>query len=215
MLQSHAGIFEGTTEFQEISTEQVVTFDFSGLKGQPTIFNAQVFSVLSLVSADIVNNGKKCKQLLKINSQLQETDMAHYIVNIGEAQNLIQPKYQRSVNLLADMMDSMGDNYAGVILSVNSLQGVLFERGSGNHHDPYVTAVKRIFGLMQYRVFAQTSETDIELLANALAGSMNQSELETLPRLSKGQLFMNIAGVGNLVFNQELMEGEERRVGKF
>lgn len=33
------------------------------------------------------------------------------------------------------------------------------------------------------------------LLANALSGSMNQSELETLPRLAKGQLFMNIAGV--------------------
>lgn len=213
MLQSYAGIFEGTTEFQDISNEKVVTFDFAALRGQPNIFNAQIFSVLSLVSADVTNNGKKCKQLMRQNSQLKEADLPHYIVNIGDAQHLINPKYQRSVDLLADMMDGMGDNFAGVILSVNSLQGILFESGAGSHNDPYVVAVKRIFGLMQYRIFAQTSETDIPLLANALAGSMNQSELETLPQLSQGQLFMNIAGVGNIVFNQQLMASEVARYG--
>ena len=66
---------------------------------------------------------------------------------------------------------------------------------------------------MQYRVFAQTAETDIPLLANALAGSMNKSELETLPKLRKKQLFMNIAGVGNLVFKQQFLSGEEERYG--
>ena len=66
---------------------------------------------------------------------------------------------------------------------------------------------------MQYRVFAQTDETSVPLLANALTSSMNQSELETLPRLSKGQLFMNIAGVGNLVFNQQLLQSEVQRYG--
>ena len=66
---------------------------------------------------------------------------------------------------------------------------------------------------MQYRVFAQTSETDVPLLGNALAGSMNQSELENLPKLKKGQLFMNIAGVGNIVFNQQLMDYDYERYG--
>lgn len=213
LLTTNADMFEGTTEFQDISSEQVVTFDFSGLKGTPHLLNAQIFSVLSLVSADIVNNGKRCKQLLKANTNLSEMDMQHYIVNISEAQTLINPKYESSVELLADMIDTMGENFSGVVLSVNSLRGILFESGAGNHKDPYVTAVQRIFGLMQYRVFAQTDETTIPLLANALIGSMNQSELETLPRLIKGQLFMNIAGVGNLVFNQQLLAPELERYG--
>lgn len=213
LLTTNADMFEGTTEFQDISSEQVVTFDFSGLKGTPHLLNAQIFSVLSLVSADIVNNGKRCKQLLKANTNLSEMDMQHYIVNISEAQTLINPKYESSVELLADMIDTMGENFSGVVLSVNSLRGILFESGAGNHKDPYVTAVQRIFGLMQYRVFAQTDETTIPLLANALIGSMNQSELETLPRLIKGQLFMNISGVGNLVFNQQLLAPELERYG--
>lgn len=213
MLQTQAGIFEGTTEFQDISHEQVVTFDFSALKGQPSIFNAQVFSVLSLVSADVTNNGKRIKQALQQNPRLEEADLPHYVVNIADAQNLITPKYQRSVDLLADMMDGMGDNYAGIILSVHSLQGILFERGGVAYDAAYATAVKRIFGLMQYRVFAQTSETDRQLLAEALAGSMTPSELETLPKLEAGDLFMNIAGVGNLVFRQELLGNERQRYG--
>lgn len=213
MLTSNASMFEGITEFQDISTEQVVTFDLSGLKNMPNLLNAQIFSVLSLVSADIVNNGKRCKRLLKENPKLSEMDLEHYIVNISEAQTLINPRYETSVKLLADVIDSMGENFAGVVLSVNSLQGILFEAGSGNYKDPYVIAVKRIFELMQYRVFAQTDETSVPLLANALTSSMNQSELETLPRLSKGQLFMNIAGVGNLVFNQQLLQSEVQRYG--
>ena len=159
LLTTNEEMFEGTTEFQDISSEQVVTFDFSGLKGTPHLLNAQIFSVLSLVSADIVNNGKRCKQLLKATPNLTEMDMEHYIVNISEAQTLINPKYESSVELLADMIDSMGENFAGVVLSVNSLRGILFEAGAGNHKDPYVTSVQRIFGLMQYRVFAQTDET--------------------------------------------------------
>ncbi|KAF1260965.1 virulence factor [Streptococcus agalactiae] len=213
LITSNGDMFEGTTEFKDISSEQVVTFNFAGLKSSPNLLNAQILSVLSLVSADILNNSKKCQQLRRENPSLSEMDMLHYIVNISDAQTLINPKFESSVTLLADIIDSMGDNYAGVVLSVNSLQGLLFEEGAGSHKDPYILAVKRIFGLMQYRVFAQTDETSIPLLANALAGSMNQSELETLPRLSRGQLFMNIAGVGNIVFNQQLLQSENVRYG--
>ncbi|WP_314580325.1 virulence factor [uncultured Streptococcus sp.] len=213
LLTTNADMFEGTTEFQDISTEQVVTFDLSGLKAIPNLLNAQIFSVLSLVSADIVNHGKRCKQFLKASPEKSEMDMPHYIVNISEAQTLINPKYESSVKLLADIIDSMGENFAGVVLSVNSLRGILFESGSATFKDPYVTAVQRIFGLMQYRVFAQTDDTSVPLLANALSGSMNQSELETLPRLTKGQLFMNISSVGNIVFNQQLLAPEIERYG--
>ena len=213
LLTTNADMFEGTTEFQDISREQVVTFDLSGLKAMPNLLNAQIFSVLSLVSADIVNHGKRCKQTLKASPDKNEMDMPHYIVNISEAQTLINPKYESSVKLLADIIDSMGENFAGVVLSVNSLRGILFESGSATFKDPYVTAVQRIFGLMQYRVFAQTDDTSVPLLANALSGSMNQSELETLPRLTKGQLFMNISSVGNIVFNQQLLAPEIERYG--
>ncbi|HEN6156962.1 virulence factor [Streptococcus dysgalactiae] len=213
LLSSHAAIFEGTTAFRDISTEQVVTFDLSGLVDSPHLLNAQVFSLLSLMSADIVNNGKQCRQRLKTHPHLTEMDMPHYIVTISDAQTLMTPQYEQSVSLLASVIDRMGYNFAGVILSVHSLEGILLESNQTSAKDPYVLAVRRIFGLMQYRVFAQTDETSIGLLSNALHGAMNASELETLPRLAKGQLLMNIAGVKNIVFNQQFLAQELERYG--
>lgn len=213
LLQEHAATFEGTTEFQDISSEQVVTFSFQSLKGDAAIYNAQTFSVLSMLSADIVNNGKRCRQLLKADPNKEISDLPHYVVNISGANHIIDPKYAQSVTLLADIISEMGDNFAGVVLSVNSLQGILFESTAGSHADPYMIAVKKIFGLMQYRLFGQQDETSVSLLANALVGSMTKSELETLPRMLKGQLFMNIAGVGNRVFTQELLKEDLERYG--
>ena len=209
---SNADMFNGSTEFQDISSEQVVTFDLRGVKGK--LLNVQMLSVLSLVSADMTNHGKRCNAMLQEDKTLTEMDMPHTIINVSQAQTLINPRYEKSVESLADMIEIMSSNYGGIVLSVSSLQGILFEEGSGSHKDPYNIAVKKIFGMMQYRVFAQTDETTIPLLANALRGSMNQSELETLPRLTKGQLFMNIAGQGNIVFNQQLLQPELERYGE-
>lgn len=209
---SNADMFNGSTEFQDISSEQVVTFDLRGVKGK--LLNVQMLSVLSLVSADMTNHGKRCNAMLQEDKSLTEMDMPHTIINVSQAQTLINPRYEKSVESLADMIEIMSSNYGGIVLSVSSLQGILFEEGSGSHKDPYNIAVKKIFGMMQYRVFAQTDETTIPLLANALRGSMNQSELETLPRLTKGQLFMNIAGQGNIVFNQQLLQPELERYGE-
>ncbi|WP_019789886.1 hypothetical protein [Streptococcus sobrinus] len=213
MLSSYSEIFDGTTKFQDISSEKVVTFDFTGLRDNESLFNAQVFNVLSIISADLLNNGKRCKQELKANPQLTEEDMSHYIVNISDAQTLINPKYERSVEMLADVIGYMGDNFGGVVLSVNSLQGILLDSGGGAEKDPYVIAVRRIFEMMQYRVMAQTSETAIPLLANALIGSMTESELQALPNLTKGQLFLNIAGYGNIIFNQDQLSFGNQRYG--
>ena len=130
MQSSYAGIFEGITQFQSISNEKVVTFDFSSLIGEPEVLNAQIFSVLTLLSADITNNGKRCRQFLKQNNNFKETDLPHYIVNISAAQNILKPKYKRSVDLLASIMDGMSNSFAGMILNLSSLTGILGEATS-------------------------------------------------------------------------------------
>lgn len=211
MQSSYAGVFEGITQFQSISAEKVVTFDFSSLVDEPEVLNAQIFSVLTLLSADITNNGKRCRQFLKQNSKFKETDLPHYIVNISAAQNILKPKYKRSVDLLASIMDGMSNSFAGMVLNLSSLTGILGEATSLDN--PYTIAIQQIFGLMQYRVFARSSEDDVARLARALAGQMTPSELMLLKTMNVGQIFMNIAGVGNIFFKQELIGHEKSRYG--
>ncbi len=213
MQSSYAGIFEGVTQFQNISAEKVVTFDFSALTGEPAVLNAQIFSVLTLLSADITNNGKRCRKFLKDHrgEGYKETDLPHYIVNMSAAQSILKPEYRRSVDLLASLMDGMSNSFAGMILNISSLVGIIGE--STSLDNPYTIAIQRIFGLMQYRVFARSAEEDITRLARALAGQMTKSELSLLGKMNVGQLFMNIAGVGNIFFTQQLIGEEVKRYG--
>lgn len=211
MQSSYASMFEGTTQFKNISNEKVVTFDFSSLVGEPNVLNAQIFSVLTLLSADVTNNGKRCRNFLKKNPNFTETDLPHYIVNLSAVQKILKPEYRRSVDLLANIADGMANSFAGMILNISSLTGILGE--SQSLDNPYVIAIQRIFGLMQYRVFARSSEEDVNRLAKGLAGQMTRSELELLKSMTVGQLFMNIAGVGNIFFKQQLMEHEVERYG--
>lgn len=212
LLSTKGDMFNGVTEFQDVSQEQVVTYDVSKLLGQQGIFNAQVFSVLSLLSADILNHAKKNRALVKQQPEMKDT-LKYYAVNFNNAENIIHRNFPMGVELMVQMVEKMSENYAGVIIGVKSLQGILFERGAGSGYDPFVVAVKKLFGIMQYRIFAQTSETDIPLLADALAGSLSESEIGYLPNLAKEQLFFNITGETNLVFTQQLFEQQLERYG--
>lgn len=66
MLTTKAEMSDGITTFPDLTNEPVVTFNIRGLLAQdPGTFNAQIFSVLTLLSADIVKNGNYYRRLLK------------------------------------------------------------------------------------------------------------------------------------------------------
>ena len=209
-LQSnYQSTFDTYTEFEDLSSEQVVTFNLSGLTGDQRILNLQLFQVLSLISSYVVNNGKVQRQIRRENRNIPLDHLTHYIVNISSAQRVFNMAYSQSVTYLANIMEAMGNNFGGIVLEMTSLQNLLVQNDEGLNE--YANAVRRIFSLMQYRVFANTDETVVGQLAQTLSGSMTESELETLPTLQQGQLFMNIAGSRNIVFNQEFLGDEYER----
>ena len=187
-----------------------MTIDLSELTKTPMLLNLQLTQVLSLISSYVVNNGKIQRQKRKQNLSLTHDQLTHYVINISSAQMVLDIRYSQSVTFLADMIEEMGTNYAGVVLEMSSLQNVLVASGNTTL-DIYASSIRRIFSLMQYRVFANTDETTVHLLADALRESMTESELESLPNLVQGQLFLNIAGHGNVVFNQEFLGNELER----
>ena len=208
--KNYGPIFDVYTNFEDLSEEQVVTIDLSELTKTPMLLNLQLTQVLSLISSYVVNNGKIQRQKRKQNLSLTHDQLTHYVINISSAQMVLDIRYSQSVTFLADMIEEMGTNYAGVVLEMSSLQNVLVASGNTTL-DIYASSIRRIFSLMQYRVFANTDETTVHLLADALRESMTESELETLPNLVQGQLFLNIAGHGNVVFNQEFLGNELER----
>ena len=203
-------MLDGITRFPDLSGEQVVTFDIQGLHAQgEAIFNAQLYSVLTLLSADIIKNGQKLRKQLA-DGILDENLISWYYLNIDEVENIINPKFSFGVEFLASMMEQMRKNFCAITMAAPTIKDLIM---AGSTHDPYILAVQKIFSLFQIRFFFQISDDDIPRLATALGGSTTADELQSLTKLQRGHCLMNINGDRNIQFKVDLTADEERRYG--
>lgn len=208
--ESKGDMFDGITRFPDLTNEQVVTFNIQGLlaQGKP-IFNAQIYSVLTLLSADIIKNGMKLRQQLK-NGTLDMYSIPWYYLNVDEVENIINPKFTFGVEFLASMMEQMRKNFCAITMAAPTIKDLIM---NGNSHDPYVLAVQKIFSLFQIRFFFQISDDDLPRLQMAPGGSTTTDELQGLTKLEKTEVLMNINGDRNVQFKVEITHDEERRYG--
>lgn len=210
LLSTKSEMFDGVTTFPDLSKEQVVTFNIKGLLAQdPGTFNAQIFSVLSLLSADIIKNGMHYRRLLK-EGKLDPAFIQWYYLNIDEVENIITPKFTFGVEFLASMMEQMRKNFCAITMAAPTIKDLIM---AGNSQDPYVIAVQKIFSLFQIRFFFQISDDDVPRLTTALGGSTTADELQGLTRLEKAEVLMNINGDRNVQFKVQISADEERRYG--
>ncbi|MFK4949147.1 virulence factor [Lactococcus petauri] len=203
LLNTKPDVFEGTTNFTDLSEEHLVTFDLSGLIGTPDYLNVQLFSVMALISYDVIRNGKIQRERLRNNPRLSESEVEHYIVNITDIGKMLNPRTPSSSELTLQMIDALSQNYAGIIVQAGSFQTILNSGGSGFKAERYQAAMKAIFGMMNYRVFGQTSSADKQLLADILQEEISPYELDAITTLEQGQLYLNIAGRQSIIFSQD------------
>src|SRR3712207_5732340 len=123
-----------------------------------------MYSVLSLLSADIIKNGQKLRQQLKT-GQLDLDFVKWYYLNLDEVENIINPKFTFGVEFLAEMMEQMRKNFCAITMAAPTIKDLIME---GSSHDPYILAVQKIFSLFQIRFFFQISDDDIPRLTTAL-----------------------------------------------
>ncbi|MBZ2406645.1 MULTISPECIES: ATP-binding protein [Liquorilactobacillus] len=209
MKTRESDMFDGHTTIQNFEEQQVVTFDISGLKAHgEDIFNAQVFSVLNLISSHIISNGKKYRNLLK-QHKVDSEDVPRYYLNIDEGENIINPNFTFGVETLASLMEQMRKNFTGITIACPTIKDLIPDVSGVD--SPYLRAVKKIFSLMQYRGFFQLSDDDLPLLAKALGGSTTTEELQSITKLQKKQVLLNINGDRNIVFTVQATKQELNR----
>lgn len=201
-------MFDGRTNFPDLSSTQVVSFNLEGLKAQGQgIFNAQVYSVLTLLSADIIKNGNRQRHMIS-DGTLRPEDVTWYYLNLDEVQNIINPRFSFGVEFLASMMEEMRKNLCAMTMAAPTIKDLIM---GGSSHDPYVIAVQKIFSLFQIRFFFQISDDDLPRLSTALGQSATLDELANLPKLEKTECLMNINGDRNIQFRVQITPDEEKR----
>ncbi|WP_282802526.1 ATPase [Secundilactobacillus kimchicus] len=214
MMQSEADIFDGITRISDFSDEDVVVFDVSGLKAHGLeTFNCQVYSALSLLSADIVNNGKRYRPLYN-NGQIETADIPYYWVSIDEFQNYAREEFANGLDWLASLMEEMAKDFCGVSIAMPTIKEILPADNiqiNTPQAQRFYRAVSKIFGLMTYRCFFQLSDDDIPRLEQALGQSVTAGELRSVAKLRKHMMLLNINGGSNYPFTVEVTRDEVQR----
>ena len=201
-----------TSQFEDFSNEQVVTFDLSGIQ-DTELLNIQLYQVLSIISSYAVANGRRVSEYFRrgiIGGD--KSQRPHSIITINGTHKLFNYRYSESLNFLKDLIENVSSNYSAFIMEMSSLDNILLNANSTDAVD-YVLATRAIFSMMTYRVFSQLGDLTIPRLADALQGEMTESELSSLKYLRDGDFFLNIASVKNLVFNHQL--ADNRSYGKY
>lgn len=205
LLQSQPDMFEGTTNpaFKGLSDEHLVTYDLSGLVGQPEYLNAQLFSVLALISYDVVENGKRQRDRLQKHPRMLESDVDQIVVNITNISQLLSPRYPSASELMNELVESLSQNYAGVIVQAPNVQALLARAGTGEGDKRHYIAMNALFDKMTYRVFAQLGVNDKNLLEEVLKEELGQHELNAITNFEQRQLYLGIHGRRGIIFTQE------------
>ena len=192
------------SNFEDFSRETITTFDLSGIQDE-VLLNIQLYQVLSLIFSYAVNNGKRNTRIFKEGTNLSKDQMKHTVITITVAEKIFNPHNPKSLEFLANTIQNITKNYAAIILEVSNLDGILLTN-SMQSADDYTIATRQVFGSLRYRLFARVQDNTVGLLANSFDGEFTPSELNGLKYLRQGQFFLNIAGVKNLLFNQQLSD---------
>lgn len=208
LLTNRGTMFNGITRFPDLSDEQVVTFNLRGLKAQgQNIFNAQVYSVLTLLSGEIIKNGLAQRRLLQ-EGKITPDEAKWYYLNLDEVENIITPHFGFGVEYLASMMEQMRKNNCAITMAAPTIKDLIV---NVNTDSPYIIAVQKIFSLFQINFFFQISNDDLPRLQIALGQSTSLAELQGLTTLRRGECMMNINGDRNITFKVEATNEELRR----
>lgn len=215
MDNNYGRLFNGHTNVKNFSKEKVVDFDMQSAADMSAgmnanLFQAQFFNYLSMVSAQMILNGRHYRQL-EADGKLVDDKLGfninYYYINIDEAEDYFNPKYPDVVQMIASMMEQMRKNYCAITLSFPTLKDVLISNTShSDNYAAYQDAVSRIFNLIQYFHFFELQGGDLDALRKFFSKNraVSLEQLSTLPNLHKYQVLTIIVGERSYQWTTEL-----------
>ncbi|MBU3174414.1 VirB4 family type IV secretion system protein [Clostridium estertheticum] len=204
MVNNYGYLFNGYSSIENIIEEQVVFFSIKNLRSmKKEIFNAQMFNVLNLLWDNMLQNGKKYKNLFDTNSIAWE-DIVRYLIVIDEAHKIINPENLLAVKFLIEFEREARKYFGGLAFVSQSIRDFIPEGTSSEG----LNEIKTLFELTQYKFIMQQDNNALKTLRTVFEGNFSESEFKKIPVFSEGECILSINSVGNIAFHVEASEKE-------
>ena len=204
LITNYGYIFNGHTSIEDVLSDQIVFFDIKNLAGMKSeIFDAQLFSSLSLCWDNCIKIGRPMKELFD-NHKIAWEDIRRFMVLIDESHKTINANKPHAVDQVSVFAREARKFFGGIYLASQSIRDFVPE-GSSN---TAIDKIKVLFDLSQYKFVLNQDSNAIETIDRVFGHSFTQTELSDIPKLSKGQTILSIQSSRNIAFNIDCTEQE-------
>lgn len=190
MIANYSQIFDGHSTVSNLSDEKIVLFDSSSVSQMTkTVYQAQLFSALSLIWSQALRNGRRQNYRLE-QGEITVDDVEYFNVILDECHNIINAENLFAVDYVKNFEREMRKFNAGVIFATQSPQEMVPDQVE----TAALSALKTVFELTQYKVTMHMDPAQIDKMRQLLGDSLTESDFSKITDLTAGQAIVNAGG---------------------
>lgn len=206
LVHTYGFLFDGYTSIDNMSDVQIVTYDLSKIKELDTsIFDLQLFNILSICWDNAVTNGTIMKELWE-NGETAEEDIVHYLILIDESHRWVNAKKLFALDLLSIYFREGPKFFVGIWLASQSIRDYVPEHSTSQGID----TLKSIFEMAQYKFIFRQDNDAIAIIDRVFDNALTYAQRKRIPQLERGQTILCISGEQNIEFKVYLSSADEK-----
>ncbi|WP_099044436.1 type IV secretion system protein VirB4 [Leuconostoc citreum] len=214
LIQNHGDMVNGITTMPDLSDEKLVRFDTSGLSRlESDLYNAQYFTILSLMESYITINGTVQRQRIKNGEISNQSDTYHkkypqYFWWVqDEADDIFNAKHALGITFGDNLMAQHGKDFFGMIAIFPGLKNVV-PTGQAQDNDAS-RAASSFFGRFPKQIIGRLSKADTVRLRSVVSeNNITDGQLAALQNISQGDFLMNLIGKQATFMHVDLSQEE-------
>ncbi len=203
--QNYGDIFDRHTTIDNITDEQIVTFDISVIKDMKAeVFDAQIFSMFFFCWGNCLTNGKIMKDMWETKKKKWE-DIVRFLIIVDEAHTWVNSSKPHVLDQILVAIREVRKYFAGLLLASQSIRDFVPEGSAEKNIDK----LKTIFELTQYKFIFHQDANTINLMDRVFGSVLTQSQKDRINKLEMGEAILCIEGDTNIELKVELTPEEE------
>ncbi|WEV41273.1 ATP-binding protein [Lactobacillus sp. ESL0681] len=190
MINNYGHIFDGHSSMRDLTNTSLVLFDTSSISNMSkNIYQAQLYTALSLIWNHALINGRKQNALLE-QGKISADDARYFNVVLDECHNIINFENLFAVDYIKDFEREMRKFKAGVIFATQSPE----EMVPDNVETAQLSNLKIVFELCQYKAMLAMDPSQLRKIKLLMGSSLNENDYKSIPDLKRGHAIISMGG---------------------
>jgi hypothetical protein len=202
IIFNYGALFNRHTTIQTIKEDSVVFTLRSLTSLDATVYQGQMFNILSHLWQELVELGSEQKRLFE-EGKISIEEVRGFAVVVDEAHNVLNSSNASGVDYLVRFAREARKYFGGLIFAsqsirdaVSTTQGEVFEK------------IKTLFELTQYKFIMKQDPNAVQHIRQIFNDQMTEHQISAIPFLEKGHVLLNITGDSNYKFKVYVSEEE-------